>query len=75
MTGVKTPQMQALTVTCRRLSAARQRVIELEQQRDRLIAELRAAGATGSLLAERTGLTPGRIAQICNNNGATQPPG
>jgi len=74
MSGVKSPQLQALAVTCRRLSAARQRVLELEEQRDRLIAELRAAGVTGSLLAERTGLTPGRIAQICNN-GATRPSG
>ena len=74
MSGVKAPRMQALTVTCRRLSAARQRVLELEAQRDRLIAELRAQGITGSLLAERTGLTPGRIAQICNNGG-TRPSG
>ncbi|MDT7537123.1 MAG: hypothetical protein QOI82_708 [Actinomycetota bacterium] len=71
MPGVKSPQLQALVGTCRRLSAARQRVLELEEQRDRLIAELRAVGVTGSLLAERTGLTPGRIAQICNG-GTTQ---
>lgn len=67
MSAVKTPQLQALAVTCRQLSAARQRVLDLEQQRDRLIAELRAGGVPGSTLAERTGLSAGRIAQICNN--------
>jgi len=70
MAGVKSPQLQALVVTCRRLSAARQRVLELEEQRDRLIAELRAAGVTGSMLAERTGLSAGRIAQISHNGGS-----
>jgi len=74
MSGVKAPQLQTLAVTCRRLSAARQRVLELEEQRDRLIAELRAAGVTGTVLAERAGLSAGRIAQICNN-GATRPAG
>jgi len=64
MSAERSPQLQALAVTCRRLSAARQRVLALEEQRDLLIAELRAAGVPGSRLAERTGLTPGRIAQI-----------
>jgi hypothetical protein len=70
MSGARTPQLQALAVACRRLSAARQRVLELEEQRDRLIAELRAAGVAGATLAERSGLTPGRIAQICNGGSA-----
>ena len=74
MAGVKSPQLQALVVTCRRLTAARQRVLELEQERDRLIGELRGAGMTGTLLAERTGLSAGRIAQICND-GAGNPTG
>jgi hypothetical protein len=67
MVGVKSPQLRALVITCRRLSAARQQVLELEQERDRLIGQLRAAGVTGSLLAERTGLSAGRIAQICSD--------
>ena len=70
MSGAKPPQLQALVVTCRRLSAARQRVLELEEQRDRLIIELRVAGVAGSTLAERTGLSAGRIAQICNHTSA-----
>jgi len=74
MPVVKSPQLQALVVTCRRLSAARERVVELEEQRDRLIAELRTAGVSGSMLAERTGLSAGRIAQI-SNNGKSQPSG
>jgi hypothetical protein len=70
MSVVTAPQLQALAATCRRLSAARQRVLELEEQRDHLIAQLRATGVTGSLLAEQTGLSAGRIAQICNNGAA-----
>ena len=70
MPVVKSPQLQALVVTCRRLTAARQRVAELEDQRDHLIAELRAAGVSGATLADRTGLSAGRIAQICNNGGS-----
>jgi hypothetical protein len=70
MSGKPSPQLQALVVTCRRLSAARRRVLELEEQRDRLIADLRAAGVAGSTLAERTGLTAGRIAQISANTAA-----
>lgn len=70
MSAVKTSTLQALVVACRRLTVARQRVLELEEQRDRLIAELRASGVPGSELAARTGLTAGRIAQICNNGSA-----
>jgi len=75
MSGDRSPQLQALAVTCRRLSTARQRALELEEQRDRLIAELRAAGVPGSTLAERTGLTAGRIAQICGGNGTPRASG
>ena len=70
MSGAKPSQLQTLAATCRKLSAARRRVLELEEQRDRLIAELRAQGMAGAVLAERTGLTAGRIAQICNDGAA-----
>lgn len=58
------PQLTTLAGICRRLAAARQRVAELEAQRDALIAALREKGVPGSSLAERTGLSAGRVTQI-----------
>ena len=58
------PQLTTLAGICRRLAAARQRVAELEEQRDALIAVLREKGVPGAALAERTGLSAGRVTQI-----------
>ena len=66
------PQLTTLTGVCRRLAAARQRVAELEQQRDALIAALRDKGVPGAALAKRTGLSAGRVTQIAQtSNGGT----
>ena len=67
------PQLNTLTGLSRRLSTARQRVIELEEQRDDLIRALRANGVAGSTLAEHAGLSAGRVTQIsqCPDGAAT----
>lgn len=64
------PRLNDLAGICRRLAAARRRVAELEAQRDALISALRHEGVSGAELAERTGLTPGRVTQIATNHGA-----
>ena len=72
------PQLTTLAGICRRLSAARQRVAELEAQRDALIAALREKGVSGAALAERSGLSPGRVTQIAQSadgHAATAKPG
>jgi len=62
------PQLQDLAGVCRRLQEARRRVADLEAARDALIRQLREQGMAGAELAERTGLSPGRVAQISNNH-------
>lgn len=64
--GNTKPQLAALRSVCRRLDAARQRVAELEAERDRLVKSLRAAGVSGAALATHTGLSAGRVTQISN---------
>jgi hypothetical protein len=58
------PQLANLAGLCRRLAVARERVAELEAQRDQLIASLREKGVPGAALAERSGLSAGRVTQI-----------
>jgi hypothetical protein len=60
--------LQDLAVVCARLADARQQVAELEARRDELIRRLRDDGVSGAELANRTGLSPGRVAQIVNHN-------
>lgn len=62
-------RMRELETVCRRLSAARRGVEELEQRRDALIRELRTAGVSGSRIAELVGLSPGRVSQISDHHG------
>jgi hypothetical protein len=66
-------QLTALAGVCRRLTVARQRVAELEAQRDALIGQLREKGVTGALLAEQTGLSAGRVTQIAQANDGAGP--
>lgn len=68
MTRDEKPQLKDLDGICRRLADARRRVAELEAQRDALIIELRMEGVPGAVLAERTGLSPGRVTQITNHH-------
>ena len=62
------PQLSTLAGICRRLNAARDRVAELEAQRDELIKQLRDAGVSGTTLAAYTGLSGGRVTQITQSN-------
>lgn len=73
MARESTTELKELAGICRRLAAARQRVSELEAQRDALIAALRHQGVAGSVLAARTGLSPGRVTQIAGNGRADAP--
>jgi hypothetical protein len=59
------PQLRELATVCRRLAAARERVEQLEQQRDALIRRFREDGVTGADLSACSGLSPGRVTQIC----------
>ena len=68
MTADHKPQLATLASVCRRLAAARERVAELEAQRDALIHALRVKGVSGALLAERTGLSAGRVTQIVQSS-------
>jgi uncharacterized protein YggE len=55
------------------LADARDRVADLEAQRDALIKALRDKGVSGSVLASRTGLSAGRVTQISQStNGKKQ---
>ena len=67
MTRNGKPQLNTLVGVCRRLSTARRRVAELEEQRDDLIRALRADGVAGSALAQQTGLSAGRVTQIAQS--------
>jgi hypothetical protein len=58
------PQLSSLAGICRRLNTARDRVAELEAQRDHLIKALRDSGVSGATLAAYTGLSAGRVTQI-----------
>ena len=76
-TGARMPsnnrsQLTALAGVCRRLTAARQRVAELEAERDALIGQLRELGVPGAFLAEQTGLSAGRVTQIAQANDGTR---
>jgi hypothetical protein len=73
MTSDHKTQMSALAGICRRLTTARQRVAELEAQRDALIGQLREKGVPGAHLAERTGLSAGRVTQIAQSNDGAGP--
>ena len=66
-------QLSTLASVCRRLVAARERVAELEAQRDDLIRALRDNGVAGSALAERTGLSAGRVTQIAQSPDGDRP--
>ena len=67
------PQLNTLAGLCRRLSTARDRVAELEEQRDDLIRALRANGVAGSTLAQHTGLSAGRVTQIAQSPDGAAP--
>ena len=67
------PQLTALAGVCRRLTVARQRVAELEAQRDALIGQLRENGVSGARLAAQTGLSAGRVTQIAQANDGAAP--
>jgi len=62
------PLLEDLAGVCRRLAAARHEVAELETMRDELIRRLRDEGMSGADIASRSGLSPGRVAQIVNHN-------
>ena len=62
------PLLEDLAGVCRRLADARHEVAELEAMRDELIRKLRDEGISGAEIAGRSGLSPGRVAQIVNNN-------
>jgi len=66
-------QLTALAGICRRLAVARQRVAELEAQRDALIGLLREKGVPGAALAERSGLSAGRVTQIAQSHDGAGP--
>jgi len=66
-------QLTALAGVCRRLTMARLRVAELEAERDALIGLLREKGVPGAHLAERTGLSAGRVTQIAQSNDGAGP--
>ena len=63
------PHLKDLALICRRLATARERVAELEAQRDALICALRVQGVPGAELAACTGLSAGRVTQIANGHG------
>ena len=73
MPSDKKPQLNSLAGVCRRLSAARDRVVELEEQRDDLIRALRANGVSGATLAALTGLSAGRVTQIGQSPDGSSP--
>jgi len=66
-------QLTALDGVCRRLTVARERVAALEAERDALIGLLREKGVPGAHLAERTGLSAGRVTQIAQANDGAAP--
>ena len=66
-------QLTALAGVCRRLTVARERVAALEAERDALIGQLREMGVPGAHLAERTGLSAGRVTQIAQANDGAAP--
>jgi hypothetical protein len=57
-------QRREFATVCRRLSAARRRVEELEYQRNALMYQLRRGGERCSELAQTADLSPGRVSQI-----------
>lgn len=59
-----TRQRRDLATVCRRLTAARRRVEELESQRNALMQQLRRLGAGCTELAQIAELSPGRVSQI-----------
>lgn len=65
-------QRREFATVCRRLAAARGRVVELENQRNALMHQLRRAGAGCTELAQIADLSPGRVSQIVEKLAAAR---
>ena len=56
--------LRRLERVCDRVQAAREHAEQLTAERDALLVALAAAGVPYASLAEASGLTPGRVAQL-----------